>query len=177
MPDQVFSPSQQVPSGRGTVSPTARPEESNAELGSRRRPAQGCWSAGPAWLWAPGRSAWDSAPAPARPLPALPARPRSRLQHAAWVSGRSMGCSEGRDDRLRRGAAQRAGGSGVHLPWLLHRWLPRPQARSYPGWSGTGRSTALDISGQDGEGNSRAAWPPRLPLSPLALLLEWSDIY
>ena len=47
---------------------------------------------------------------------ALPAPLWSRLQHAAWVSGRSMGCSEGRDDRLRRGAAQRAGGSGVHLP-------------------------------------------------------------
>lgn len=40
---------------------------------------------------------------------------------------------------------------------------------------GVGRaaaSTALDIPCQDGEGNSQAAWPPRSPLSPRALLLN-----
>ena len=40
---------------------------------------------------------------------------------------------------------------------------------------GVGRAAAakaLDIPGQDGEGNSQAAWPPRSPLSPLALLLQ-----
>lgn len=131
MPDQTPILSQQIPTGRGSGSPAARPNESNAELGSSRRPLRGGCSAGLAWLWTPGLPDGDSAPAPAGALPALPARPRYRLQRAAWVSGWSMGCSEGRDDRLRRGAAQRAGGSGVHLSWLLHRWLPRPRACNY----------------------------------------------
>ncbi|XP_029080173.1 RWD domain-containing protein 1 isoform X1 [Monodon monoceros] len=74
MPDRVSSLSLQIPSGRGTGGPQARPNESNAELGSRRRQALGCGSAGLAWLWASGLSAGDSAPAPALQLPALPAR-------------------------------------------------------------------------------------------------------
>lgn len=87
MPDQTPILSQQIPTGRGSGSPAASPNESNAELGSSRRPLRGGCSAGLAWLWTPGLPAGDSAPAPAGALPALPARPRYRLQRAAWVSG------------------------------------------------------------------------------------------
>lgn len=48
-------------------------------------------------------------------------RPRCPLQPAARESRRCTGSNAGHDDRLRRGTTQRVGGSGVHLPRLLHR--------------------------------------------------------
>lgn len=89
----------------------ARLNESNAELASRRWPPAGCCLRGPARPWAPGSLL--------RTLRQLPARrwPDAERRLRVWSS---MGSSEGHDDRLRRGAAQRAGGSGVHLPRLLH---------------------------------------------------------
>lgn len=123
-----------------TQCPPARPNESNAELGSRRRPARADCSAGPAWLWAPGLAARDSAPAPARPLPALQARPRSRLQHAAgclrdpWAAARVTMTDYGEEQRNELEALE-----SIYPDSFTGDFRGRRPAATL-GWSGIGRS-------------------------------------
>lgn len=110
------SPSQQVPSGRGTVSPTARPDESNVELERTDEGRRGAVDQQARLVVGPEPSAWDSAPAPARPLPALPARPRSGCSTPPgslgdpWAAARAAMTDYGEEQH------RRLEGSGVHLP-------------------------------------------------------------
>lgn len=51
-------------------------------------------------------------------------------------------CAAGHDDRLQRGAAQRAGGARVHLPGLVHGCGAAPGPRSQPACGGKEREAA-----------------------------------
>ncbi|KAJ8779766.1 hypothetical protein J1605_012253 [Eschrichtius robustus] len=176
MPDRVSSPSLQIPSGRGIGGPPARPNESNAELGSRRRQALGCGSAGLAWLWASGLSAGDSAPAPARQLPALPARrgPGCRAPPGClgdpWAAARAAMTDYGEEQRNELEALE-----SIYPDSFTGDFRGRGPAATRGGVGPAATSTALGIPGQDGEGNGEAAWPPR-PLLDFSSRVQASTI-
>lgn len=113
-PDRLPSRSSQSRAavGRQRISgPQSRHNESNSDPGLGRPAEPGCFAA-------------DRARPSIRTLRVRPPgsrRPPCPLQRASGVSRRCTGSSAGHDDRLRRGAAQRVGGSGVHLSRLLHR--------------------------------------------------------
>lgn len=162
MPDRVSSLSLQIPSGRGTGGLPARPNESNAELGSRRRQALGCGSAGLAWLWASGLSAGDSAPAPARQLPALPARrgPGCRAPPGClgdpWAAARAAMTDYGEEQRNELEALE-----SIYPDSFTGDLRGGGPAATRGGVGPAATATALGIPGQDGEGNGEAVWPPR----------------
>lgn len=162
MPDRVSSLSLQIPTGRGTGGPPARPDESNAELGSRRRQALGCGSAGLAWLWASGLSAGDSAPAPARQLPALPVRrgPGCRAPPGClgdpWAAARAAMTDYGEEQRNELEALE-----SIYPDSFTGDLRGRGPAATRGGVGPAATATALGILGQDGEGNGEAVWPPR----------------
>lgn len=91
-------------------------EQSNSDAGIGRPAEPGLFFSKPSQAWLQA-----FLPPTLRVRPPGSRRPRCPLQPAAKVSRRCMGSNAGHDDRLRRGTTQRVGGSGVHLPRLLHR--------------------------------------------------------